>query len=302
MLFSEIYGAYYRAVGAILTEAAAGTLTPARMTELVREKAFAESVLTIPAALQSGAWPLLTPQGGTPLRHAPTMPLSLLEKRWLKTLLSDPRIALFAPPSDGLEGIEPLYRPQDLVYFDRCADGDPWDDAAYAARFQVILTALREKRRLRVSFADRGGRRHTWNCAPCRLEYSPRDDKFRLITACGGKWCSINLARITACTLQQPCVPQECHVPVPPRETVVLTLRTERNALERAMLEFSYLEKQTEFLGGGRFRLTLHYEREDETELLIRILSFGPLLHVEAPEHFAGLVRERLQKQQSCGL
>ena len=146
MLFSEIYGAYYRAVGAILTEAAAGTLTPARMTELVREKAFAESVLTIPAALQSGAWPLLTPQGGTPLRHAPTMPLSLLEKRWLKTLLSDPRIALFAPPSDGLEGIEPLYRPQDLVYFDRCADGDPWDDAAYAARFQVILTALREKR------------------------------------------------------------------------------------------------------------------------------------------------------------
>ena len=52
MLFSEIYSSYFNVVAAVLTEAVAGTLTEERLTELVREKAFSESVLSIPAALK----------------------------------------------------------------------------------------------------------------------------------------------------------------------------------------------------------------------------------------------------------
>lgn len=59
MLFSEIYGSYFNVVAAVLSEASDGKLTDRRMTELVREKAFAESALAIPAALKSGTWPLL---------------------------------------------------------------------------------------------------------------------------------------------------------------------------------------------------------------------------------------------------
>jgi len=43
MLFSEIYGSYFNVVAAVLSEASDGKLTDRRMTELVREKAFAES-------------------------------------------------------------------------------------------------------------------------------------------------------------------------------------------------------------------------------------------------------------------
>ena len=50
MLFSEIYGSYFNVVAAVLAEAVKGELTGRRLTELVREKAFAESALTIPAA------------------------------------------------------------------------------------------------------------------------------------------------------------------------------------------------------------------------------------------------------------
>ena len=53
MLFSEIYGSYFNVVAAILAEASEGNLTERKMTELVREKAFAESALTIPSALKS---------------------------------------------------------------------------------------------------------------------------------------------------------------------------------------------------------------------------------------------------------
>ena len=85
VLFSELYGSYFNVVAAVLAEAVRHSLTGGRLEEIVREKAFAESVLAIPAALRSD-WPLLKPDGTTPLRHEPTMPLTLLQKRWLKTL------------------------------------------------------------------------------------------------------------------------------------------------------------------------------------------------------------------------
>lgn len=75
MLFSEIYGSYFNVVAAVLSEASDGKLTDRRMTELVREKAFAESALAIPAALKSGTWPLLefhtSPQANHAFDNAP---------------------------------------------------------------------------------------------------------------------------------------------------------------------------------------------------------------------------------------
>ena len=126
MLFSEVYGSYFGVVAAILTEAAESALTDRRMTQLVQEKAFAESGLAIPRALKSGDWPLLAQDMTSVLHHVPTMPLTTLQKRWLKALLQDPRIALFAPDTNGLEEAEPLYAPDTFVYFDRYTDGDPY--------------------------------------------------------------------------------------------------------------------------------------------------------------------------------
>ena len=71
----------------------------------------------------------------------------------------------------------------------------------------------------------------------------------------------------------------------------------ERNALERVMLHFSHLEKETRRLEDGRYEVRLTYESEDETEILIRILSFGPMLEVVAPQDFRDKVRERIEKQ-----
>ena len=63
------------------------------------------------------------------------------------------------------------------------------------------------------------------------------------------------------------------------------------------MLHFSHLEKQTERIGDNRYRLTLRYEKEDETELLIRVLSFGPALKVISPEKFKKRLLRRLELQ-----
>ena len=42
----------------------------------------------------------------------------------------------------------------------------------------------------------------------------------------------------------------------------------------------------------------IRYDGEDETEVLIRVLSFGPRLRVVAPEAFVDKIRERLERQK----
>ena len=84
MLFSEVYGTYYNVLAELLQHAVRGELTREKMQAVIREKGFEESILTIPDALESGTWPLLNRNLTTPLEHAPTMPLTELQKRWEK--------------------------------------------------------------------------------------------------------------------------------------------------------------------------------------------------------------------------
>lgn len=299
MLFSEVYGTYYNTLARLLEQAVNGKLTREDMYRIIREEGFEESILTIPEALDSQVWPLLKPDLTTPLGHRPTMPLTTLQKRWLKALLSDPRIQLFDPPMDGLEDVEPLYPPDVFIYFDRYHDGDPFNNPNYIRHFRCVLTAIREKRWLRIRFTGRNGIPHSWRCIPYKLEYSAKDDKFRLISADGQKPFSINLARITQCDLLEPCETDAYRPKAMKKRSLILELTDQRNALERVMLHFSHLDKETERLGERHYRITLHYEQEDETELLIRVLSFGPVLKVISPDDFVERLTERLKKQKN---
>ena len=197
-MFSEVYSAYFNAVAAILREAIqSGGITEKRMTEIINEKAFSESFLTIIPALKNEEWLLLNRAGKTPIQKPPQMSLTLLQKRWMKALLSDPRIALFCPDISGIDTVEPLFDINDFVYFDRYADGDPFGDADYINNFRVILEALRERRKLKINYSNRTGRRVTGTYNPYKLEYSTKDDKFRLLTNAGHFGATINIGRIT---------------------------------------------------------------------------------------------------------
>ena len=297
MIFSEIYGSYFKAVSAILARAVEGELDEKSLVRAVLENAFGESLVTIPAKLRDGSWPLLTEDFGTPLRHKPHTPLTTLEKQWLKALLLDPRVRLFEPSEEGLEDVEPLFTPEQFVYFDRYTNGDDYGDPRYVAHFRAILRAMREKRRLRVRFHGHRGNRQSFVCIPYRLEYSSKDDKFRLITGQRGRPLTINLSRVDSAQLLEPWDESEYRPPREREQTLVMELFDTRNALERAMLHFSDLEKETERIDAKRYRITLRYRQGDETEILIRILSFGPVLKVVEPESMVAQLRERLARQ-----
>ena len=299
MLFHEIYGSYFNAVAEVLSEACKGTLTDRRLNEIIRGKAFDESVLEIPYAFKND-WSLLTDDMKTPVKHAPTMPLTTLQKRWLKALLRDPRIKLFGVTDEGLEDVEPLYSQNTFYYFDRYTDGDPYNDERYISHFQTILCAIKEKSFITVRSLSRSGRIRKYICYPWHLEYSSKDDKFRLY-ATDKNTIRINISRISSVELTaQPY--EEPKTPKMRIGTLVLVLTDERNVLERVMLHFSDLRKETSRLDEKHYQMTLHYNKDDESEILIRVLSFGPYVRVISPDRFIELVRERLIKQRECRL
>ena len=156
---------------------------------------------------------------------------------------------------------------------------------------------MREKRKLRVRFRSYREDRRCYNCVPYRLEYSAKDDKFRLITASKGKVLTINLGRIRSVKLLEPWTAEEYAPPSFREKSLVMELTDERNALERVMLAFSDLEKETVRLDDRHYRVTLWYKKGDETEILIRILSFGPVLKVIEPDSMIAQIRERLERQ-----
>lgn len=302
MIFNEVYGSYYNVVAEVLAEAVNGTLSKEQLSEITTRKAFGESIVTIPDSLIKQKWPLIDENFETPLNYKPTMPLTTIQKMWLKAILLDPRIQLFEPSMEGLEDVEPLYDQDTFVYFDRYADGDPYEDIKYGEHFRRILVAIREHRIVRVEYRGHNTRKER-TIIPQKLEYSSKDDKFRLIgVAHTGTRYIINLRGVKKCELMERFDPERFNAARTDTDEVVIELKDERNALERAMLSFSDLEKETIKIDDDNYRLKLKYRTDDETEILIRILAFGPMMKVVEPAPFVNLIKERLNKQKSCGL
>lgn len=316
-LFSEVYGCYYQVVADILR---AAPLVRRQVEVLVGERGYGESTLQLlPKLLDQNAWPLLEARDGqfySRLEHPPALPVTALERSWLKALLGDPRIRLFladgqlAHLTEALRNVEPLYRQEDLSYFDRYLDGDDYADPNYRRRFQDILSAMREGAFLRLAYAPPKSRLRLGDHRPLRLEYSAKDDKFRVYTA--KAWHGtfqgyhiLNLNRIRdvepstehyggRLDLEGWRMRRRC------AEPLVLRVIRERNGIERFMVEFSSYEKQSEYDAATRTcTVKLWYQQDDETEVLIRLLGFGPVIRVLGPGRFVTQMRERVLRQNS---
>lgn len=332
MILHEIYSCYFDAVTRILHAACAGKRGR-------RWYVAALSGLSLPSEVQAtvdrklGLIPVegeesyrLMSDGQALVQHCPEMPLTLLEKRWLKSVLQDPRVALFDVSDEGLEDVEPLYSPENIVVFDRSGDADPWGDAEYIGHFKTILGAIENHRRLEVSWLCREGMKCVAVCDPDRLEYSEVDDKFRLWADADAHQVKINLSRIVSCTVSD--APLRLELPeglgkTPPMaqargaqasyrsnfqdevaqehlEALVIEVSDERRALERALIHFSHFQKQEVMAVSDKiYRIRLSIDEDDRPEILRRVLAFGPFVRVIEPSWLVAEVRKRISEQMA---
>lgn len=303
MLFHEIYSTYFQTVAKILAEAVEHPLETGEINSIIQDSAFEESTLSIPESLGMEHWQLLKEDGTSVLKKKPTMPLTILQKRWINAIALDPRMRLFTDRPVVFEDVEPLFLPEDIDVFDKYSDGDPYESAEYIRNFRLILDAIKHKYPIQISVTNRHGKQVTTETIPEYLEYSEKDDKFRLIGTGSKLGSTINLGRITSC---EKCGKKQGESVgkknLPQPRKVIFELVDERNALERVLMHFAHFEKQVEKMDERKYQVTLRYDKEDETELLIRVLSFGPMLRVVKPAAFINLIKNRLSDQKRCGL
>lgn len=252
-----------------------------------------------------------------------SFPLSTVEKRWLKSLYSDLRIRLFIEDEVNLpelSDVEPLFDWDDFVLFDRYGDGDPYQDEHYIKMFRRALKAVHNKTRLEIKFkksdssisfksdgtfetgSDRGI--GTLYIDPDYLEYSERDDKFRLIgnnPRFGRNM--VNISSIIDCReVEKINMPNADFQNGYSRDLfqreVTFEIEDKNNVLERFLLNFSHYEKVAEYLKEQKkYRITINYDDTDETDLVIRTLSFGPHVKAMEPRRFVELIKDRLWQQ-----
>ena len=319
-LFDKVYSCYYQVVRQILAEAKEQPLTDKQLEALIRKYGFQESVFVILPKLLDGEWALLKKEKETGRTYSPAVdgelrpPLTLLQKRWLKSVLSDRKAGLFLDgqerewADEALKDVMPLYSGEDFYYYDRYSDGDDYESEQYREYFRTVLTALKQGQALFIAYEGKKKDTFTYEVLPYQLQYSSKDDKFRLCCRqyTHRSFCReilLNMGRIKACHPSNREVSESVEAfrfknGRRAKEPVVIEISGERNSLERCMLHFASYEKHTEFDGGkNTCRCSIYYDKADETELLIDILSFGPVVRGLGPEAFLNLVKARVGRQ-----
>lgn len=321
-LFSEIYSCYYQVLRHILQNRSALTLQDIR-TQICGE-GFGESLLSIIPKLEDGAWNLLEKDKNlyrSKISSSFTAPISDLERSYLKALLSDPRIGLFLDSAridylnEALASVQPLWKPEQFYYFDRFSDGDPYEDENYRSCFRTLLQAQKQMRYVDIDYTSPKGTRLHHHYIPARLEYSEKNDKFRVLAlrpassssaprSRGGFRLEIlNVSRIRSVRLLDKVLssPVDLNAMIRRsyyREPLKLRIVNHRNALERAMLHFANYEKNTTKIDEDTYECLIYYNQGMETELLIEVMSFGPMLTVVGNDRFLTLLRDRLRRQR----
>lgn len=307
-LFSELYGCYYQAVKKILKKAKFG-ISEQEMKTISDKTAFAESSFYILPKLLHGNWNLLTKKENlyySKIKKDIPCYLTTLQEMFIKSLLNDRKIRLFLTDSqiqeikEQLNDIDPLFSADDFHYFDQFRGGDPYEDTLYIKHFRIIHKALCEHKCLNILYKNNITMQLY---LPKYLEYSAKDDKFRLYAIRLGKkrgnhQVILNLALIKEVTQSddgtQNFFPKDSFR----REKVVFLIFKERNALERCTLQFSNYKKQIRYLENKNcYECTMYYDKADEKEIIIRLLSFGPLIQIIAPDNFVGIIKKRVAKQ-----
>lgn len=328
-LFSEVYSCYFQVIKSLIEMKSC--ISEKEVNYHIKNTCFEESILYLLPKLTEQGWGFYEKRDGllhSRLSEGFYVPLTDLQKSYIKAILLDDKISLFLDDDEieavghAFSDVEPLYLPEDFYYYDRFSDKDDYKDPDYRKHFRTILSAVENHEYVDILYESRFHRRLHHSCLPCRLEYSMKNDCFRLLAASSytedqhaassrarrnPKVITLNLSRIHEVTLTSrtvKCLPDINHLLQRScyQEPVRILIKNRRNALERAMLQFANYEKSTRKLDEDTYECLIYYNKDNETELLIEILSFGPMIKVVGNETFLRQIKERLQRQAAASL
>ncbi len=239
------------------------------------------------------------------------VPLSAWELRWLYTILQDEKMKLFLS-SDTIEslcslipsGIKPINM-SDIKVFDR------YHSRQYMVNsdtFRLIMFAIHNSEALHISYRSGKGNNIKGCYCPIHIEYSKRDDRFRVFLMCQTtkKIVVMNLERIKNIRKAGNVFNmEECKYALAKylknnSKSITIEFKDTRNIPDRILNEFSPWRKRCELIDDDRkiYRLTIYYLENDEIDILIRLMGYGPYIRFLDKEHtiYKGIM-DRIDQQ-----
>ena len=317
-IFHEIYSTYFRIASEILK---LPHITEKSIYEIIKRDGFRDSVLFLPQKFipqnDNSDWGLLIKKNNelVPVtKNKPVEILTEIQKQWIKAILDDPKIHLFLENNTivslkkRLENVKPFYNRKHFRYTDKFSDGDNFCNQNYQANFRKIINAVKSHEILEITFISGNGKKICKEYIPLKIQYSAKNDRFRFFcfSVENGEISTagiINIGRIKSIkptgkywknniSTDEYFQKRKCVNPV------IVRISNERNAKERFFMEFAPYEKCTlSDSTDGKCTVKIWYDYQEETELLIRLLSFGAVIEILEPHRFRRQVKKRITRQ-----
>lgn len=239
------------------------------------------------------------------------IPLTAWELRWVCTILHDEKMKLFLSPNTinkllalMPDNIKPI-NVSNIIVFDRYHSIGHKPNAEV---FRVIVSALHKCVSLQIKYTDGKGRKYEGTYFPLHIEYSKRDDRFRLyVVDDTSKHVHImNIDGITSISNRDRAFSLEDYQKIlsdflkNTSKQITLEFIDTKNIPDRILNEFAPWRKRCELINPKTklYRFTLYYHKYDEIDVLIRLMSYGPYIRIVDKNHFIYKeLMERIDKQ-----
>lgn len=259
-------------------------------------------------------------------------PLTKIEVRWLMTVINDPLATVFLSPKQIhaiMEALEkapfkPERLPFDAInYYDRYNHEKRFKEDANGINIKrqtsnkeliclrILYHAIGCGNKVKIAYKNWKGKKCYIMCDPLWIEYSRRDDVFRVsyIHNSMAAIRTINVPRIFYVTELQ-----NKHFELKDRreqydailKETMTSIKVEfyqgtRNLPDRILTEFSLWEKRCVYdVSSKKYTMTLYYSMLDEKEIILRLLSYGPYIRIVADDdnHVLSEIKRRIVKQR----
>lgn len=316
-LFSEIYSCYYNAMSEIIDNSINSKISYKQMENIIKQCAFSESSVYIIPKIDTKQWSFFDDNNKLKIRNKTKMPLTKAQKMWLCAIFNDERINQFCDEKEILifkkyfddNNIKPLFYNDDFYAFDQFKMGDNYLDKFYTDSFKILTNAIKTKEIVKIYYNSSKNRRIVGSYCVFKIEYSKKNNRHRVYAMKvndknNRKVNVFNISRILDIEKTDTYLKEDIDFDKyvdfnMAEEPVILEISDERNALERCMVQLASYDKKTEFdKKSGKYLCYVYYNKDVETELLIQVLSFIPVVKVLGNKSFLSQVLQRVNSQK----
>lgn len=250
------------------------------------------------------------PKAGTDL-FMDVIPLTAWELRWLCSILHDEKMKLFLSTETIEKLLSMLPEITTPIKFSNITVFDRYNSISHKVNeetFRTIISALHMDVVLQIKYLDGKGRKYEGTYCPLHIEYSKRDDRFRLyvVDTASMRIHIMNIDGITSIYLDDNNFNPDDYQTIlsnylqKTRKQITVEFIDTKNIPDRLLNEFAPWQKRCELIDSVTklYRFTLYYYKKDELDVLIRLMSYGPYIRIVDKNHFIYKeLMERIEKQ-----